>query len=238
MHSKDENIEKIFYQDSYGKKKVARGIHSRASRKGYIKHFRMPSDYLTRKEKRNLNGKVKVYNMYDYLKDPKKVPNARQIKEMSPEEGKGVLTFLRNNYTNAKLQKMLVISSGGLYSLYDKFGIPYEKRNYVRKNISGREVTKKDYDVVQQELTVSNDTENKESYKNNNINDEILNIIKEFSAKLEKLSKPKDNEITGFTISIQDTLSKEEVTSKLLGITEILSEDKKYEIDFILREKR
>lgn len=237
----DDNIERLFYQDSYGKKKVGRGIHNRASRKGYIKHFRMPSDYLSRKEKRQLNGKVKVYNMYDYLKDPKKVPNARQIKEMSLEEGKGVLTYLKKHYTSSKLQKMLVISSGSLYNLYDRFGVTYEKRTYTKKNVSGKEVVKKN--SVQQELVIT-DTSDEENVKeepkeeNNIINDELINIIKSLSAQVQNLSKTDNDNSRGFTIKINDTLNKEDITSKLLGITEILSEDKEYEIDFILREKR
>jgi len=53
-----------FYKDCAQKKRISRGAYNRASRTGKIGKMLMPSDLMSKLEKRQLNGKVVTYNMY------------------------------------------------------------------------------------------------------------------------------------------------------------------------------
>lgn len=66
MPYEDElQIERMFYEDVRDKKVTARGIHNRALRKkGFRGGVRFPSDSLSTKEKKQLNGKVVTYNLF------------------------------------------------------------------------------------------------------------------------------------------------------------------------------
>ena len=72
---KNEDIEKIFRQDSIGKKRIGINVTKRASRRGYVRGgVRTQSDFLTAKQKRALNGEVKI--MDNIYKDINKLSHA------------------------------------------------------------------------------------------------------------------------------------------------------------------
>ena len=62
--------EKMFEKDSREKKRIARGASARASRKkGFKGGVKTPSDFMTKKQIREMSGKVKVSNIYDKYKN-------------------------------------------------------------------------------------------------------------------------------------------------------------------------
>jgi len=55
------DAEFVFNQTSFERKRIARGSYNKVRAGG--RNVKMPSDYLSRKEKRELNGEVKSYNL-------------------------------------------------------------------------------------------------------------------------------------------------------------------------------
>lgn len=56
-------IERAFYNDSYGKKNVARSARNKRTHTGKGGRVRLPSDYLTKKELEKMNGECKAYRL-------------------------------------------------------------------------------------------------------------------------------------------------------------------------------
>lgn len=128
MYDRDNDISRIFREDSRDKKRTAVGIHNRASRRGYIRGgIRTQSDFLTAKQKRLLSGEVRTYSMYDKYKDLKNC-KLDEILSKDDNEIKAILTMIKANNSSSKVQKAFGISSGKLYGYYTKYEVPIEKR--------------------------------------------------------------------------------------------------------------
>lgn len=162
--------------------------------------------------------------MYEYLLKPENIPNINKIKKMDMKEGKGVVSYLKKNYTNAELRNYLNISSYSLYKLFDYFGVEYS--------------LKKKTNQPKIKTSLNNDVVTNTNQKDDGTERELLATIDILKTQIEEL-KNNDKPVneSGFTIIIKDTLNKEELSNKLLGIVEILNADKKYDIDFVLRER-
>ena len=105
------NIEKIFMDDIRQKKRTARGVYGRASRRGYIKGgVKTQWDYMTRKEKNKLNGDVKVYNMYEKYNEIESVPQIREIERMEYTGRVGLYKFLKSHYSNKILLNSTILN--------------------------------------------------------------------------------------------------------------------------------
>lgn len=116
----NEEIEKIWQEDIKEKKLI--GSKSSGSRK-----MRTAYDFMTKKEKQNLNGKVEVSSMYDSLVT-KEIFNT-----YTEEKQTEVLTHWRGIYPNQKIMDALEIKSPGQFnSLIEKLNIP-KKSNRKRK---------------------------------------------------------------------------------------------------------
>lgn len=123
---KSYEIERMFNSESYGKKKIGRGVYNRASRKGFIRGgVKTQYDYMSTKERKKLNGEIRVSNMYSDLSN---LPTLEEIKKMDKEKGHNILSTARENNTSKAIMEKLGISSGSLYGLYDKFNVYYPKR--------------------------------------------------------------------------------------------------------------
>lgn len=121
----DEDIEKMLRIDSITKKKSGRGVFNRASRLGYCRGgIKFPSDFLSNKEKKQLNGEVRCYSMYE---DIKNVPTKKELLRMNKEKALAILLEARKHHRQKELTKQIGVSTGSLYSLYDHFGVPYTK---------------------------------------------------------------------------------------------------------------
>jgi hypothetical protein len=65
-----ENVEKLFQQDIREKKRAASGaFHMRGKgvRNGFSGAIRTPYHFMSNKEKKQLNGEVRTYNMYETI---------------------------------------------------------------------------------------------------------------------------------------------------------------------------
>lgn len=133
-YDRDNDVNRIFLEDSREKKRTAVGIHARASRLGFIRGgIKTPSDFLTAKEKRALNGEVKISNMYDEYKDIENVNiTLDDLLTKSNAELKTIFTIIKENNSCTKVCKKLKLSNGKLYGLYEKYGAYVRKEKFLK----------------------------------------------------------------------------------------------------------
>lgn len=142
---KNEDIEKIFRQDSIGKKRIGINVTKRASRRGYIRgEVRTQSDFLTAKQKRALNGEVKIVdNIY---KDINKVPSWKEILEMDEEKQYKLMKTLRGLHSSNSLRLYFGIGTGTLYNKFTDLGL-HQQKGEVKKMAKKGEIYKTIEDV-------------------------------------------------------------------------------------------
>jgi hypothetical protein len=121
----NENIERLLREDIIEKKKVGRGAFSMRG-KG-VKHgisgaFRTPSYFMTNKEKKQLNGEVETFNMYETI-----LPY-EDFKLKDKDLQKLMLTKWRETYDNMKIRTELGLSNKAFYDLVAELGIPKKTR--------------------------------------------------------------------------------------------------------------
>lgn len=132
-------IEKLLRQDSSQKKKIGNSIKYRKStRKGSSKKPLLTQSYfLSKKEKQELNGDVKVYNKDSIL-------SAEEFEKLSLEEQKDSLTIWRNLFTTEVIKEKMGVNNTKFYTYIKELGIPSVGR---RKKIE-KEFNLNDFDEV------------------------------------------------------------------------------------------
>ena len=131
--------EKMFEKDSREKKRIARGASAKASRKkGFKGGVKTPSDFMTKKQIREMSGKVKVSNIYDKYKNLENLPDKQTILQMSKnpdtiEELRMILETAKTVHSSHTIAKHIKMSSGTLYCVYERVGVAYNKSNKVTK---------------------------------------------------------------------------------------------------------
>ena len=131
--------EKLFEKDSREKKRIARGASARASRKkGFKGGVKTPSDFMTKKQIREMSGKVKVSNIYDKYKNLENLPDKQTMLQMSKnpdtiEELRMILETAKTVHSSHTIAKYIKMSSGTLYCIYERVGVAYNKSKRVTK---------------------------------------------------------------------------------------------------------
>ena len=131
--------EKMFEKDSREKKRIARGASARASRKkGFKGGVRTPSDFMTKKQIREMSGKVKVSNIYDKYKNLENLPDKQTMLQMSKnpdtiEELRMILETAKTVHSSHTIAKHIKMSSGTLYCIYERAGVAYNKSKRATK---------------------------------------------------------------------------------------------------------
>lgn len=122
---KQWEVERIFNDDIREKRKAGSGsFHKRG--KG-VKHgmsgaLRTPSFYMSNKEKKKLNGEVKVSYMYETI-----IPiNEFELKDK--ETQRAMLTKWREEHDNLTIRNILGVSNKAFYDLVADLGIPKKRR--------------------------------------------------------------------------------------------------------------
>lgn len=208
MYEKDNDVEFILKMDSVDKKKSGRGIFNRASRLGYYRGgVKFPSDFLTNKEKKKLNGEVKVSSMYTNIKN---LPSRKELKEMNIEKAMVIMMEAKENFTNKQLMEHFNVSSGTLYTLFDSYGVTYKK---IKK--------------------IDNKKEKVTTEKQNEIMQETIKNVQ--LVPVESFISTPTKRTTGFSIEIRNTYTKEDLSDKLNGIDCLLS-DGKYVVEISIKE--
>ena len=132
--------EKMFEKDSREKKRIARGASARASRKkGFKGGVRTPSDFMTKKQIREMSGKVKVSNIYDKYKNLENLPDKQTMLQMSKnpdtiEELRMILETAKTVHGSHNIAKYIKMSPGTLYNIYERVGVAYNKSKRTKSN--------------------------------------------------------------------------------------------------------
>jgi hypothetical protein len=114
----------LFITDCAEKKRIARGIHNKRVHTGKGGSVKFPSDYLTRKERQQMNGDVKSYNLSK--------PMSWQIYKMLPPEIKReyfAALVEKHGGTQKDLALMFGISPDTIKVEARRFGIGFPKGN-------------------------------------------------------------------------------------------------------------
>ena len=133
--------EKLFEKDSREKKRIARGASARASRKkGFKGGVRTPSDFMTKKQIREMSGKVKVSNIYDKYKNLENLPDKQTMLQMSKnpdtiEELRMILETAKTVHSSHTIAKYIKMSPGTLYCIYDRVGVAYNKSKRTKQKV-------------------------------------------------------------------------------------------------------
>ena len=112
----DNNAEAIFKQDSREKKTIG---HSAAKRVGKRKRVTFPSDYLSAKELKRMNGDVKNYRLDQPI-------SWREFKAMPDDLRKQYLSRLKERYsaTNSAIGKMMGVTESTICMEGKRLGVP------------------------------------------------------------------------------------------------------------------
>lgn len=122
-----KEIERMLREDIREKKKAASGsFHKRGKgvKHGFSGALRTPSYYMTTKEKNQLNGELKVMNMYETIMDKE------EFFKQSEEMQKTILTRWREIYQNDEIIKGTGISSAVYHRLIERLEVPKKPRIY------------------------------------------------------------------------------------------------------------
>ena len=107
---KSKEIERMLREDIREKKKTASGsFHMRGKgvKHGFSGALRTPSYYMSNKQKNQLNGELKVSNMYETIL------SKEEFFKHSEEMQKIMLTKWRENYQNNEIMEHMGISGSG-----------------------------------------------------------------------------------------------------------------------------
>lgn len=124
-----ENIERLLREDIQEKKKAGRGVFSMRG-KG-VKHglsgaLKTPYYYMSNKEKKKLDGEVKVSNMYETV-----IP-FKEFELKDQETKKAMLLRWREIYPNTKIMREMNLNNSDYYKLIGDLEIPKKPRGGVR----------------------------------------------------------------------------------------------------------
>lgn len=228
-----DEIEIIFISDCREKKRIASNIHKRASRLGFIRGgVRTQYDYMSSKERKKLNGVVKVSNMYE---NPSNLPSYKELVSMEFDDAKRILGIAKSKFTNNQLIKHWSISTGKLYNTFEKYGL--HKRNEgskPRRINKEKEISKKG----QQELALD--------LSSGDLSDKVIKEDVDIKALMEEMKRDlieslKQKEVpeevkSGFRIEFSGEYDKQDVESRLLSIGSVMVDNKRYKIKIELEE--
>lgn len=242
-YDNDNNITRIFYNDSRDKKVVARGSRNKNPKKRSMA-LMTPSSYLKGKDRKDYMkaSEVVVKHIYDEIEN---VPKLEELISSckTREEVKEKLTLLKSKHTVQAIRRHLNLSAYSYYKLFKEYGVsinegtkPKKKTKVEKEEI--KEVAEIKEDVVQQipspvlmqsdnqvqVIEPSNDVQSTNSFPNRMMRAFVVStntehIEPDFSIKYNK----------------QEVLAKD-ISSKLTSICGVLDEDKKYKVSLLISE--
>lgn len=171
----DKTYEKLFIQDSIDKKRIGKNVANRASRRGYIKGgIKFPSDFLSAKEKKKLNGDVKVSNMYEEKYGDLQKVSLRELRRLPNDEYIKILTYLKKNNSVEDLAKQFNMQKNSIYNLYSKLGIKVKSPEGLgtSKNLSNVNINKSQVQIIKKYLEITNSAIDYSEFSGLNLSDQ------------------------------------------------------------------
>ena len=136
--------ERMFQDEIREKKTIGRGVFSRRGKgvKHTLRGIKTPYDYLTTKQKRELNSEVRSFNMYE------KIISQEEFFEKDQETQKILLTKWRDLYDNKTIMsEMGLRGNASFYDLIKELNIPAKQR---RSSPTNKRKTKTTVSKIQQ----------------------------------------------------------------------------------------
>lgn len=127
----DDDIERIFYDEVRDKKRTGRGAFNKRGKgvKHKINGVKFPSDFLSKKEKKQLNGEMVVVSGLG------KLISLDELNQLGEEKQKEVLAHWRKIYSTKVIMEQLGIEQNAYYKILYKLGvIPKPASYYEPKN--------------------------------------------------------------------------------------------------------
>jgi len=142
-----ENIERFLREDIQEKKKAGRGVFSmrgKGVKHGFSGALKTPYYYMSNKEKKKLDGEVKVSNMYETV-----IP-FREFELKDQETKKAMLIRWREIYPNTKIMKEMGLNNTDYYKLIGDLEIPKKPRTGgARPKVKNRTVAVKPKEIIE-----------------------------------------------------------------------------------------
>lgn len=112
--------EYVFRSECADRKRTARGSFNKRSHAGKGGRVKMPSDYMTKKERDKMNGEVQSYNLNSPMK-------WAQFKRMPDDIKREYLSTIMGKYNpqQAALAEMFGISRNTVCNMFRELGIPF-----------------------------------------------------------------------------------------------------------------
>lgn len=123
--------EYVFRSECADRKRTARGSFNKRSHAGKGGRVKMPSDYMTKKERDNMNGEVQSYNLNSPMK-------WAQFKRMPDDIKREYLSTIISKYNPQQkaLAEMFGVSRNTVCFMFKELGIPF--RGNVSEARTGR----------------------------------------------------------------------------------------------------
>lgn len=221
----DLEIARMFYQENQEKKNIGRNIYYRAAtRKGRLNKINYPSDFLSKKDRREYKkpGKVEVHNMYD---DIKSIPKYEEIDKMDVTSGRNLIETLKTKHSVKALCKQWGMTNYTFYhSVVPKFEIPLLPRAQQtpsnKKGKNNNKNTKQVRDSVNNEVAVTS------------------NVIPMPEQQKEYIAVPiQEPEFEGFQIKFAGRYSGEKLSDRVMSYITTLEKERNYKIKLVIEEE-
>ena len=225
-----DNIEKIFREDLIEKKRIALGASHRASSKrGFKGPIKFQVDLLKgNKRKEYIKGsEIKMSNLYDKLEN---VPSLEEIEKMGEEKARNILITLRTKHKTSDLAKHWGVKAWVItQKLVKKYNLPKLRSNEKQSRYYNKKMIVTNPSSIKK--TNNNELE-KQKMELTNFSHMIKNGI---TAILEKVDNTKENS-NGLFLKISGEYSGEELSSRLLSLTELAEKSLFYELNITIKE--
>ncbi|MFI8671855.1 hypothetical protein ACIGIJ_18550 [Bacillus paranthracis] len=192
-----EDVERLFREEIRNKKRVGSNIFSRVSTRkgGSNQALRTPYLYMTRKERKNLNGEVRVYNMSDII-------SYDEFINKSEKEQRELLVFWRKNFKTKEIIEGMGVSKNPIYKLLDKYDIPrVDARGRGSNNIA---ISQDEIDRYKNEMIPYEEFRKLNSAQK----DELLEVYLDRYVAVAELSRNWTGSDVGYLYSIKNRIDK------------------------------
>lgn len=213
-------IELLFNQEIRDKKRTGYGAYHNCGKRGSrgVKKLMFPVDFMSAKEKKlyTKGGECKVSNVFS---DINNVPKLQELLQKDAAAVKSIILNAKEFHSTVALRSYWKVSSGKMYSIYDKFGITYNKRGYTKpiKN------TNKEIKAPK--------VENKE------LINQQAQLLQAQQDSFSQIAVTRDRR-KGFSISFFDeAVTGKDITDRLMNYIATLKDDAIYNIDFEVTEE-
>lgn len=254
-------VEQLLIEDSIEKKKTGRGIYGRASRLGFIKGgVKTQYDFMGRKEKKLLNGDVKVYNLYEKIEN---LPTYEQMKTMDVDKARQIIEYVKKNNSQRAIAKAWGITQSTVSLFYKRVGVSQKDK----KNIQEEKPTKLKFKGIEKfptrekffslkkknqlktldigytqfsDTEIANHWGMKEDVLHKTLLFHELPIRKEFNTSKQTEQTEQTEQIkksNNFNCAIDcDSICGEELNERLISISSIGLKSRKYKVSILIEE--